>query len=81
MRLDLAEDPPFHKLLSKAQEAVRAAGKHAGLRLEQVVEAAGGHMSPGRSVSSHPLYQAAFLLRPHGQPHAADVHEELERFM
>lgn len=81
VRLDLAEDPPFNKLLSKAQGAVAAAGKHAGLRLEQVVEAAGCHMPPGRSVSSHPLYQAAFLMRPHGQQHADDVHEELERFM
>ena len=81
VRLDLAEDPTFDRVLGKAQAAVAAAGKHGGLRLEQVVEAAGGHMPSSQSVSSHPLYQAAFLVCAHGQPHADDVHEELERFM
>ncbi|KAK9853881.1 hypothetical protein WJX84_005540 [Apatococcus fuscideae] len=80
IRLDLAEDPGFEKVLGKACTALDRAKQHSGLQLEQLVEASGGHMPSGH-IPSHPLYQAAFLMRLQGQPHANAVHEELERFM
>ena len=71
IRLDIAENPPFEAVVRKASEASRAAAQHAGIALEQLLEAAGTE-EPAKQGSAefasapHPLFQAALAVRMPG---------------
>jgi amino acid adenylation domain-containing protein len=58
LRIDLSGNPSFAELMVRSRQVTLAAYAHQDLPFEKLVEA----LQPDRNLSSHPLYQAWFVL-------------------
>jgi hypothetical protein len=58
LRIELSENPTFEELMMRSRQVTLAAYAHQDLPFEKLVEV----LQPDRNLSSHPLYQAWFVL-------------------
>ncbi len=64
LRLDLASDPGFDRLVARARETTLSAWAHQDVPFERLVR----ELQPERDLSHSPLYQAAFTLDASERP-------------